>query len=409
MMIDTLRLPPQNLDAESSVLGSLLLMPAAIDDIGTIVSAGDFYSDANRILYETILDMHRAGCRAIDPVTVAEQIASRGRLQDIGGVTYISQILDAVPHAAHARYYAKIVAEKSRLRQVIELCNKTMQRAYDASTNDEVDELISTMDAGTMRLRDSRATFDLHSLSDAVNELESYENNPGAVGKTGLSALDRMLGGGLREAQSIVVAGRPGHGKSVLVCQVARTFAERGEPALILSLEMLKREIAGRFAATTERSKLRTLPVLFDDSAVQSNKICSRIRYAYRRHGIKIAVLDYLQLVQPDDRKAQRERQVAEVSRSMKLLARELKIPIVTACQLNRQSANEKRKPRLSDLRESGSIEQDADIVLMLHETDDGDHEIIVAKQRGGQCGLVPVDFDKPKYRFTDKVWVGDL
>ena len=248
-------------------------------------------------------------------------------------------------------------------------------------------------------------------MADAVDELEAWERDPGAVGKTGLFALDRMLsGGGLREAQSIIVAGRPGHGKSVLVCQIARAFAQRGEPALILSLEMLKREIADRFSRTMDRRKLSSLPIHFEDTAVQANKICSRIRYAHRRHGIKIAVLDYLQLVEPEDRKSQRERQVAEVSRAIKLLARELRIPILVACQLNRQSANEKRKPRLSDLRESGAIEQDADIVLMLHEDDDGESELHLAKQRGGLCGPIPVSFDKPNYRFECReVWTGNL
>lgn len=196
-------------------------------------------------------------------------------------------------------------------------------------------------------------------MSDAVDALEAYEIDPGAIGRTGFLQLDQMLDGGFREAQSIIVAGRPGHGKSVLVCQFARTYAERGEPALILSLEMLEREIAGRFSKTIARNRLRSLPVFFDDTAVMANKICSRIRYATRRYGIRLAVLDYLQLVEPDDKKSQRERQVAEVSRAIKLLARELRIPIIVACQLNRQNSNEKRKPRLSDLRESGSIEQD--------------------------------------------------
>lgn len=397
-----LRLPPQNLEAERGVLGSLMLMPSAIDEIANLVSADDFYGDAHGKLYSAIGDMHRRGCRAIDPITLCEELVRRGELEDIGGTAYVAEIVDTVYHAAHVRYYAGIVREKSRLRQVIYLCNETMQRAYDVRETSEADELFADLDQRAMRLRDSESTSELHSIADAVDELEAYESNPGAVGKTGLHELDRMLDGGLREAQSIIVAGRPGHGKSVLVCQIARTYAERSEPAFILSLEMLKREIAGRFSKTVDRDKLRQLPIHFDDSAVVANKICSRIRYAHRRHAIKIAVLDYLQLVEPDDRKSQRERQVAEVSRSMKLLAKELRIPIVIACQLNRQSTNEKRKPRLSDLRESGSIEQDADIVLMLNEDEEGASEIIVAKQRGGECGRIPVTFDKPHSVFRE-------
>lgn len=401
-----IRLPPQNLDAERGVLGSLMLMSSAIDEIASIITPNDFYSDAHGKAYAAIGDMHRRGCRAIDPVTLSEELIRRGEFEDIGGAGYIAQIVEAVPHAAHVRYYAGIVREKSRMRSVIHLCTETLRRAYDAT---EADELIADLDARTKRLRDSGSTGELHSMAEAVDELEAYESNPGAVGGTGLSELDRILDGGFREAQSIIVAGRPGHGKSVLVCQFARTCAERGEPALILSLEMLKREIAGRFSRTIDRNRLRQLPMYFDDSAVVANKICSRIRYAHRRYGITIAVLDYLQLVEPDDRKSQRERQVAEVSRSMKLLARELRIPIVIACQLNRQSVNEKRKPRLSDLRESGSVEQDADIVLMLNEDEDGASEIIVAKNRGGPSGIVRVTFDRPKFLFHCDQWTGKL
>jgi len=404
------KLPPQNLDAERGVLGSLMMMPSAVDEIAGIIGADSFYRDAHGKMFQAIVDMWRRGCRGIDPVTLAEDLVRRGQLAEVGGAAYIFEIVESVPHAAHGTYYAKIVLEKSRLRALIYLCHDTLQQAYDA-TGDGADDLIVEMDQRILRLRDSGSTGELSSMADAVDELEAYESNPAAVGRTGLPELDWMLDGGFREAQSVIVAGRPGHGKSALACQFARTFAERGEPALVISLEMLQREIAGRFVKTIGRDQLRRLPIYFDDSAVQANKICSRIRYASRRHGIKIAVLDYMQLVEPDDKKSQRERQVAEVSRSMKLLAKELRIPIVIACQLNRQSANEKRKPRLSDLRESGSIEQDADIVLMLHESEDGESEIVVAKHRGGRCGLIPVVFDKPNFRFTDKpqVWTGRL
>lgn len=401
-----IRLPPQDLDAERGVLGSLMLMPSAIDEIATMIATEDFYSDANQRIYASIRDMHHRGCRGIDSVTIADELSRRREFENVGGFGYIAQIVEDVPHAEHVKYYAAIVRDKARMRNLIYLCKETLQKAYHAT---DADELIAELDSHTLRLRDSGATGELHSMNDAVDELEAYECNPGAVGRTELPELDRMLSGGFREAQSIIVAGRPGHGKSALVCQFAKVSAERGEPALILSLEMLKREIADRCSKTIDRKTLRQLPIHFDDSVVVANKICSRIRYAHRRYGIKIAVLDYLQLVEPDDRKSQRERQVAEVSRSMKLLARELRIPIVVACQLNRQSANEKRKPRLSDLRESGSIEQDADIVLMLHESEDGDSEIIVAKQRGGPCGVVRVTFDRPRFMFACEPWTGNL
>ncbi len=396
-----LRLPPQNLDAEQGVIGSILLMNQAIDDLAAIITADDFYLDANRILYAVICDMYRGGCRAVDAVTLSEELIRRNQFEAVGGALYVAQVLEAVPNAAHCRYYANIVREKARLRAVIYLCNATLQKAYETS---DTDELIAELDSRTMRLRDAGSTAEVQTLADAVDELEQYERNPAQGGKTGLVDLDaKLTNGGFCEAQSIVVAGRPGHGKSVLVAQFAHEFAARGESVLVVSLEMLKREIAGRYDQTVGREKLRKLPVYFDDSTVNATKIASRIRYHHRRFGIRLAVVDYLQLIEPDDKRAQRERQVADISRSMKLLAKELRIPIVLACQLNRQSANEKRKPRLSDLRESGTLEHDADIVLLLHEDEDGDSSIIVAKQRGGPTGDVPVVFQKNFSVFASK------
>ena len=396
-----IRLPPQNLDAEQGVIGSILLMNQAIDSLVPIITADDFYLDANRILYAVIGDMYRGGCRGIDAVTLSEELIRRNQFEVIGGALYVAQVLEAVPNAAHCRYYANIVREKSRMRSLIYLCNETLQKAYDAS---DPDELIAELDSRTLRLRDAGSMSDVQTLADAVDDLEEFEQNPAAAGKTGLIDLDaKLIQGGLCEAQSIVVAGRPGHGKSVLVGQIALAFAARGEPALVVSLEMLKREIAERYARTVGRDKLRKLPMYFDDATVSASRIVARIRYHHRRFGIRLAVVDYLQLIEPDDKRAQRERQVADVSRSMKLLAKELRIPILLACQLNRQSANEKRKPRLSDLRESGAIEQDADVVLLLHEDEDGDSSIIVAKQRGGPTGDVPVVFRKDFSVFSSK------
>jgi len=404
-----IRLPPQNLDAERGVIGSVLLMPEAIDEISSLIGPDDFYSDPHRKLYQSIGTLYRRGVRGIDAVTVCEELCQRGELTEVGGPAYIGEILDNVPHAAHVRYYARLVREKSRLRNVIYLCQETLQQAYVSSDSDE---LIADLDSRTMRLRHDGTGGDLSTLKDAIDDLEAYEHNPGAVGKTGLTELDRLLSGGFREAQSIVLAARPGAGKSALGCQFIRTAAERDEPALIISLEMLKREIAGRYAQTIDRETLRGLPVYLDDSTVSASKISGRIRYAHRRYGIRIVLVDYLQLIEPEDKKSHRERQVAEVSRAMKLLARELRIPIVICCQLNRQSANEKRKPRLSDMRESGAIEQDADVVLMLHETEEGDSEILVGKNRGGACGLVKVIFDKPTFTFRgvdENHWTGKL
>ena len=404
----SVRMLPQNVDAERGVIGSIILMPSAIDDISGMIAADDFYHAKHAILYQTIVEMWRGGMQAIDPVTLAEHLEQSGKLSDVGGVSSLWEALESVPHPAHCRYYAKIVREKSQLREVISLCAETMDKAYSITEGAEAELLLADLDARAVRLRESGSCDDIQTIDKALDDLEQFEARPEATGKTGLAELDRMLSGGLREAQSVIVAGRPGHGKSVLVCQIAKAYAMRNEPALIMSLEMMNREIAGRLARTEDRGKLRRLPLLLEDAVLNASKICSRVRFAKRKHGIKLAVLDYLQLVEPDDKKSNRERQVAEISRSMKLLAKELRIPILVACQLNRQSQNEKRKPRLSDLRESGSIEQDADVVLMLHENEEGDAEISIAKQRGGQCGTIGVEFDKPRFVFRDRP-VGDL
>lgn len=206
----------------------------------------------------------------------------------------------------------------------------------------------------------------------------------------------------MRDGQLTIVGGRPGSGKSVLTGQIAKSFADRGEPALIVSLEMDRAEMAERYDKSIDRRTLRGLPIYLVDSAYEAGRIASLIRLAKRKYNIQIAVLDYLQLTESDDRKASRERQVAEVSRMMKRLAGELKIPVVAACQLNRNNDKEQRLPRLSDLRESGSIEQDADIVVLLHR-DELEAKAIVAKHRNGCTGVVPLTFNGDVFRFENR------
>ncbi|MEJ7593025.1 MAG: DnaB-like helicase C-terminal domain-containing protein [Planctomycetaceae bacterium] len=407
-MNDDIRLPPQDLSAERGVLGSLLFWNEAYDSIG--LKPEDFYGEANATIYVAFSDLWRRGCRGIDAVTLAEELQCSGKLEEAGGVAYLLEIIENVPHAAHVKYYADIVAEKARLRAIIYAATDAMRKAYSCDPSAE----IVTATFGRMEQVVDRGAVEFSTIDDALDELRDLRANPVARQMTGLSGLDFRLGGGFRPGQSIIVAGRPGSGKSVLACQFARAFAARNEPVLIVSLEMAKWEIAERLERC-DPNNLEALPMYFDECSQKADAIVRAIRRAKRKHGIGLAVLDYLQLVEPDDKKANRERQVAEVSRAVKLLARELKIPIVSGCQLNRQSVNEKRKPRLGDLRESGSIEQDADIVLMLHDGDGGDDgevddQIIVAKHRGGMTGVVKVEFNKPRSLFTEREpWTGGL
>ncbi len=246
-------------------------------------------------------------------------------------------------------------------------------------------------------------------LTDAVDALERLERNPAAVHSTGLTDVDRQIRGGVRGNQFVIIGGRPGSGKSILGGQIAKTFAERGEPSLIISLEMDRAELAERFDKSIDRHTLRGLPLYLVDSVCEADRIAGLIRLAKRKHGIQLVFLDYLQLAESSDRLASRERQVAEVSRMCKRLAMELRIPVIAACQLNRASDKENRPPRLSDLRESGSIEQDADIVLLLHRDEHDNAKVIIGKQRNGSTGIVPLAFRPEIYRFDNHAHPADV
>jgi replicative DNA helicase len=395
-MLESLHIPPHHLDAEISVVGAILISPESLDEID--LRADDFYSLKNEVIFRAVSEMWRSGCRDIDGVTVAHELIRQGSLADAGGAEYLADMLEAVPHAAHVKTYAKVVRECSQRRQIINACRRGMEASYDGDT----DNALAILENGLLAIRESATSGEIGTMHDAVAALETREQNPVAVHSTGLFDLDRQIRGGFRDGQLIVVGGRPGSGKSVLSGQIAKSFAERAEPALVISLEMDRSEIAERYAQQVDRSTLSRLPIFLVDTAFESHRIASLIRLAKRKHRIQVAVVDYLQLTESSDRSISRERQVADVSRMLKQLARELRIPIVAACQLNRTADREQRIPRLSDLRESGAIEQDADIVILLHQGDDG-AKAIVAKQRNGATGVVPLTFRGSVFRFENR------
>jgi replicative DNA helicase len=392
--MDTLRIPPQNPDAERSVLGAVMLTSNAVDEID--LQSHDFYDGRHQILFRVICDIHRSGL-PVDAVTVAEELDRRNELSQVGGPLFIAEIVEAVPHAAHVRHYASIVRSKARQRALIQACSETLQKAYD----EDADEVLPEIESKLISIRESSSGGDIVTMADAVEALEQRERNPAAIHATGLRDIDRQIRGGLRDGQLLIVGGRPGSGKSVLAGQIAKAFAERGEPALIVSLEMDRAELAERYDRSIDRQTLRGLPIYLVDSAFDTGRIAGLIRLATRKHSIRIAVVDYLQLTESGNRTANRERQVAEVSRMLKRLASELRIPVLAACQLNRNNDREQRLPRLSDLRESGSIEQDADIVVLLHHTET-DSKAIIAKHRNGATGIVPLTFCGEQFRFDD-------
>lgn len=391
-----LNTPPHNLDAEKSVIGSVLFLNQALDDID--LKPEEFYQESHETIFGAIRTMWASGTRGIDAVNLSNKLMSLGKFEEIGGAAYIAEILESVPHAAHVKYYANIVREKAQQRGIINACREAMQKAYSGESGDVVAELESSL----LALRETSCGGDIITMDTAVDALEQMEANPASIHPTGLTDIDRQIRGGLRGKQLIVVAGRPGSGKSIAGGQIAKTFSERGEPSLIVSLEMDRAEMAERFDKSVDRRTLRGLPLYLVDSAFEAGRIAGLIRLAKRKHKIQLAVVDYLQLAESSDRKASRERQVAEISRTLKRLAAELKIPIIAACQLNRSNEKEQRLPRLSDLRESGSIEQDADIVILLHQAEDGQAKAIVAKQRNGSTGVVPLTFVGERFRFEN-------
>ncbi len=401
-----LNVPPCDIDAERGVLGAMLLANGAIDLVD--LHPTDFYAVSHEIIYAAIKDAWSRGHRAIDATTLASELENRGTLADAGGPAHLLEILESVPHAEHVRYYANIVRNKSQLRQIVNIGREITAAGYKLEADPE--ELLTTIDRRCLSIRETSTSSDMVTMNDAVDALEERENNPLAIHATGLVDLDRLLsGGGIANGGLIIFGGRPGTGKSVLQTQVAATFARRDEPAIVISLEMQRAEIAERLARATDRDKLRRLPIQIVDNASSLSRITSLIRLAHRRDGIQLACIDYLQLIETGDRSSNRERQVAEISRTLKRLAMELNIPVIAASQLNRGAEHDKRKPRLSDLRESGAIEQDADIVVLLHRADD-ESQLIVAKQRNGGTGIIPVTFRAHLFRFENAaIYEGNL
>jgi len=405
-MSATNNVPPNDVDAERGVLGSMLLANEAIDLVD--LKPSDFYAVGHEVIYAAIKDSWNSGHRAIDPVTLASELEQRGKLAEAGGPAQLVEILESVPHSSHIRYYANIVRHKSKLRQIINIGRALTAAGFKPDA--DPDELLTTIDRQCLAICETSSGSDIATMNDAVDALEERENNPLAVHATGLADLDRLLsGGGIPDGGLVIFGGRPGTGKSVLQTQVAATFAKRSESAIVISLEMHRAEIAERLAKVIQRDALRRLPIQIVDNASSLSRITSMIRLAHRRDGIQLACIDYLQLVETGDRSSNRERQVAEISRTLKRLAMELDIPVIAASQLNRGAEHDKRKPRLSDLRESGAIEQDADIVVLLHRGDD-ESQLIVAKQRNGATGIVPVTFRPEQFQFENAaIYQGNL
>lgn len=434
---------PQSLEAEKAVICSLLLLPETADEVALIVRPDDFLDDANRRIYGHLMAMHDDGV-AIDPLLLIQRLRDSGELDAVGGQTYLAELSDAVATAAHAEYYAGIVHEKSTLRGLIEASTDILRDAYDTTV--EPRQLLSRAEERVFGILESKGQGQVHAIRDVLHEaiarIDSRMKQEHAFGgvETGFDDFDEMTGG-MHGSEMIILAARPSMGKTALAMNIVEHVAiDCQQPVLFVSLEMAALELGDRLLCsraqvnghrlrngqiTAEESQklirtaaeVSTAPLYIDDSPSRTmTEIAAAARRLKRRDGLSLIAIDYLQLIEPDNSRDPRQEQVAKIARRLKGLARELDVPVLCLAQLNRQvEATRDNKPQLSNLRESGAIEQDADVVMFVHReeyycTNDEDRErvkgeadLLIRKQRNGPVGDIKLTWLHDFTRFTNR------
>ncbi|WP_052460888.1 replicative DNA helicase [Microbacterium gorillae] len=431
------RVPPHDLLAEQSTLGGMLLSKDAVADVIESLRGTDFYVPKHEVIYEAILSLYSHG-EPTDVVAVTDELIKTGDLQRAGGADYLHTLTSIVPTAANAGYYAGIVAERALLRRLVDAGTRIVQMGY--AGEGDVTELVNTAQSEIYGVTGQQAAEDYVPLTIAVDaaleEIEAARGRDGSMTgvPTGFAKLDELTNG-LHGGQMIVVAARPAMGKSTLALDFARSAAIGNDmPTIFFSLEMGRAEIAMRLlsaegglylqslrkgtldsrdwtAVASTRGRINDAPLYIDDSPnmtlVEIRAKCRRLK---QRAGLKMVVIDYLQLMSSGKRVESRQQEVSEFSRALKLLAKELQVPVIALSQLNRGAEGRPdKKPAISDLRESGSIEQDADMVILLHresaydkENRPGEADLIVAKHRNGPTDTITVAFQGHYSRFVD-------
>jgi replicative DNA helicase len=432
------RTPPQDLAAEQCVLGAMMISKDAIADVVETLRGADFYRPAHEQVYDAILDLYGRGEPA-DAITVAAELTKRGEIGRVGGAPYLHTLLASVPVAANAGYYAEIVREKGILRRLADASIRIGQMSYAAQG--DVDLIVDRAQAEVYAVTERRASEDYKPLSElmqpTLDEMESIESRGAGLSgvPTGFAELDDLTNG-LHPGQMVIVAARPGAGKSTLALDLARSASIRnGLTSAIFSLEMSQIEITMRLLSaeasvalghirggkmteqdwsrvSTKMGQVSEAPMFIDDSPnLTMMEIRAKARRLKQRHDLKLVVIDYIQLMTSGKKVESRQLEVSEFSRQLKLLAKELEVPVVALSQLNRgPEQRTDKKPMLSDLRESGSLEQDADMVVLLHRPDlydkeserAGEADFIVAKHRNGPTKDITVAFQGHYSRFTD-------
>ena len=432
------RIPPNNIDAEKSVLGAILVSPDALIDIIDIIRPDDFYRKDHETIFSAMMDLFNAN-RPIDVVTVTEKLSSLGVLDKVGGIPYLGSLADEVPLASNAPQYASIVAEKALQRRLIKCAQDISKNAYEPEG--DVSAALEFAEQSVLDVMQNRASKSYVQIKDVLpdvfTKLEEASKSRGISGiPTGFYDLDKMTAG-LHDSDLVLVAGRPAMGKTAFMLNIARYAAVRERvPVAIFNLEMSKQQLATRMLSTesgVESEKLRNgdladsdwtkiaegmsvlsgAPIYFDDSTdVSVQSIRAKCRKLKMEKDIKLVFVDYLQLMQGRMGKSDsRAQEVGDISRSLKVMARELNVPVIVGSQVNRElEKRADKRPLLSDLRESGSIEQDADIVMFLYrdevynaETEfKGVAEVIVAKHRNGATGTCNLIFDAEHSAFKN-------
>ncbi|HHY98930.1 MAG TPA: replicative DNA helicase [Firmicutes bacterium] len=432
------RMPPQNIEAEQSTLGSMLLDKDAIATAFEILLPEDFYKEAHRLIYEAILSLYDKG-QPVDVVTVTEQLRRQNALEKVGGASYITTLVNFVPTAANVGYYARIVKDKSILRSLVTAGTEIAAIGYEAQ--EDVESALDMAEQLIFRIaqkRGSEGVVDIKSvLIESFERIEYlYAHKGGVTGvPSGFMDLDQLTSG-FQPSDVIIVAARPSMGKTTFALNIAEHVAVREKiPVLVFSLEMSREQVAQKMlcsAAGVDNQRLRTgflkdsdwsklsnalgvlseAPIFIDDTpGISVMELRAKARRTKAQYGLGLVIVDYLQLLHARNRSESRQQEVSEISRALKSLAKELNVPVIALSQLSRAAEqNPKAVPRLANLRESGSLEQDSDVVIFLYredyyeqETENKDiTEVIIAKQRNGPTGSIKLLFQKEFSRFAN-------
>ncbi|MCG1021125.1 MULTISPECIES: replicative DNA helicase [Sutcliffiella] len=434
------RIPPQNIEAEQAVIGAIFLEPSSLTLASELVMPDDFYRAAHQKIYDCMLNLSDRG-EPVDLVTVTSELANLKLLEEVGGVSYLSDIAGSVPTAANIEYYAKIVEEKSILRRLIRTATNIAQEGY--SREDEVAGLLNEAEKQILEVSQRKNSGVFQNIKDVLvktyDNIETLHNRKGEVTgiETGFTELDKMTAGFQRN-DLIIIAARPSVGKTAFALNIAQNVATKArENVAIFSLEMGAEQLVMRMLCaegninaqnlrtgqltaedwsklTMAMGSLSNAGIYIDDTpGIRVSEIRSKCRRLRQESGLGMILIDYLQLIQGSGRGGgeNRQQEVSEISRSLKALARELEVPVIALSQLSRGvEQRQDKRPMMSDIRESGSIEQDADIVGFLYRDDYYDKEsenkniieIILAKQRNGPVGTVSLAFVKEYNKFVN-------